>query len=40
MITNNKLDELQISCILREVKKNMFRFTDAYKSKIAAIDDS
>ena len=41
MLTNNKLDESEISCMLGEVEKNMFSFTDtAYKSKIAEIDDS
>jgi hypothetical protein len=29
MITNNKLDELEISCMLREVKNMLFSFRDS-----------
>jgi hypothetical protein len=41
MITKNKLDEFEVSCILREVQ-NMFSFADnsLQKEKITALDDS
>jgi hypothetical protein len=33
MLTNNKLDESEISCMLREVKKNIFSFTDGLQKQ-------